>query len=251
MIKNQQAQVEVCAYSLFSGIAADLAGANRVELCASPWEGGTTPSVGLVNQVLSQTDISVHAMLRPRGGDFNYDAFEKDTIEADAVALVESGVHGLVVGALLSNGEIDYDFMERIRKAVGSLSLTFHRAIDVSKEPLLVIEALISLRFARILTSGQKDKAIDGISNIADMVKASNSRIEIMAGSGVNPSNCLEFLKIGVQAIHLSAMATKKSAMDYRRLGISMGNDSSISEFEVMYASEDIIRETVLKVSQY
>jgi len=172
MKKNPGVQVEVCAYSFISCLTADRAGANRVELCASPWEGGTTPSGGLLNQVLAQTNIEVHAMLRPRGGDFCYDSYEKDTMEAEAMALIESGAHGLVLGALLPNGEIDYAFMERIRKATGTIPLTFHRAIDVSKEPLLVMEALISLGFTRILTSGQRDKALDGIVNIAQMVDA-------------------------------------------------------------------------------
>ena len=85
MKKNPGVQVEVCAYSFISCLAAERAGANRVELCASPWEGGTTPSGGLVSQVLSQTNIEVHAMLRPRGGDFCYDLFEKDTMEAEAM----------------------------------------------------------------------------------------------------------------------------------------------------------------------
>jgi len=251
MKKNPGVSVEVCAYSYISCLAADHAGANRVELCASPWEGGTTPSAGLVSQVLSQTNIEVHAMLRPRGGDFCYDSYEKDTLESEAMALIESGVHGLVLGALLPNGEIDYVFMDRIRRATGSIPLTFHRAIDVSKNPLSVMEALISLGFTRILTSGQRDKALDGIGNIAQLVDASNARIEIMAGSGVNPDNCLEFSQIGVDAIHLSARSMKDSTMEYRRPHISMGGIPGISEFEIMYANEDIIRETVAKLSDY
>ena len=251
MKKNPGVSVEVCAYSFISCLAADHAGANRVELCASPWEGGTTPSAGLVSHVLSQTNMEVHAMLRPRGGDFCYDSYEKDTMEAEAIALIESGAHGLVIGALLPNGEIDYAFMERIRKATGTIPLTFHRAIDVSKEPLLIMEALISLGFTRILTSGQRDKALDGILNIAEMVQASNSRIEIMAGSGVHPDNCQEFLQIGVDAIHLSARAMKDSQMDFRRPNISMGGIPGISEFEIMYASEELIRETVKKVGEF
>lgn len=251
MKKNPGVPVEVCAYSFISCLVADRAGAHRVELCASPWEGGTTPSAGLVSQVLSQTNIEVHAMLRPRGGDFCYDSYEKDTMEAEAIALIESGVHGLVLGALLPKGEIDYAFMERIRMAVGAIPLTFHRAIDVSKNPLSVMEALISLGFTRILTSGQRDKALDGILNIAKMVDASNSRIEIMAGSGVHPDNCLEFLHIGVDAIHLSARAMKDSQMEYRRPHISMGGISGISEFETMYANEDLIREIVGKFSEF
>ena len=251
MKKNPGVPIEVCAYSFVSCLAADRAGAHRVELCASPWEGGTTPSAGLVIQVLSQTTIDVHAMLRPRGGDFCYDSYEKDTMEAEAMALIELGVHGLVLGALLPNGEIDYALMERIRRATGIIPLTFHRAIDVSKNPLSVMEALISLGFTRILTSGQRDKALDGILNIAQMVDASNSRIEIMAGSGVHPDNCLKFLQIGVDAIHLSARAMKDSQMEYRRPNISMGGIPGISEFEMMYANEDLIRETVGKLSEF
>ncbi|NBQ48586.1 MAG: copper homeostasis protein CutC [Sphingobacteriia bacterium] len=201
--------------------------------------------------MLSQTNIEVHAMLRPRGGDFCYDPIEKDTMEAEAISLVESGVHGIVLGALLPNGELDYAYIERIRRAVGTIPLTFHRAIDVSKEPLVLMEALISLGFTRILTSGQRDKALDGIYHIAQMVDASNSRIEIMAGSGVHPDNCQEFLKIGVDAIHLSARTMKNSPMEFRRSNISMGGIPGISEFEIMYASEDLIREVVKKVSEF
>lgn len=240
--------VEVCAYSLFSCLAAHRAEANRIELCASPWEGGTTPSQGLVKLVLEQTSPHIHAMVRPRGGDFCYDATEKDTMEAEAISLVQSGVHGLVLGALLPNGDIDFDFMHRIRRAVGPISLTFHRAIDVSFDPLAVIEALVELGFNRILTSGQHDKAMDGIENIANMVLKADGRIEIMAGSGVNPQNCLIFLGVGVQAVHLSARTTRKSDMDYRRAGISMGGVQSISEFEIAFASEALIRETVQKI---
>jgi copper homeostasis protein len=83
------------------------------------------------------------------------------------------------------------------------------------------------------------------------MVHASNARIEIMAGSGVHPTNCQEFLEIGVDAIHLSARVMKDSQMDFRRPNISMGGIPGISEFEIMYASEELIRETVDKVSEF
>ncbi len=245
---KQDISVEVCAYSLFSCLAAERAGADRVELCASPWEGGTTPSQGLVQSVLSQTNIGLHAMLRPRGGDFCYDAFEKATMLAEAKALVGAGVHGLVVGALLPDGRLDSSFLAEIKSLVGDLPLTCHRAIDVSRDPIQVMEDLIALGFRRILTSGQKDRALDGLEQIAEMVQAADGRIEIMAGSGVNPQNCQQFLQIGVNAVHLSARTTRESDMDYRRPGISMGGVAAISEFEIAYASEELIRETVQKV---
>jgi copper homeostasis protein len=248
MKNNQEIAVEVCAYSLFSCLAADRAGANRVELCASPYEGGTTPSTGLVKQVLAHTSIEVHAMLRPRGGDFCYDASEKQTMLAEATDLVAAGVHGLVVGALLPNGDLDVAFLAEIKRIVGGVALTCHRAIDVSRDPFEVMEGLIQLGFVRILSSGQKDKAMEGIEALAEMVERADGRIQIMAGSGVNPQNCAFFKQIGVNAIHLSARTVRNSMMEYRRPGISMGGVSEISEFEVAFASEEIIRQAIQQI---
>lgn len=240
--------IEVCAYSLFSCLAADRSGAQRVELCASPWEGGTTPSAGLVEQALRMTTLEIHAMVRPRGGDFVYDGSEKQTMLAEARSLIAQGVHGIVVGALKPNGDLDVEFMQEFREIAGDRQLTCHRAIDMSRDPIQVMEELIGIGFNRILSSGGKNKALDGIENLAALVAASKGRIQIMAGSGVNPMNCLEFVQIGVDAIHLSARTTRNSHMEYRRPGISMGGVSEISEFEVAYSSEEIIRAAILKI---
>jgi copper homeostasis protein len=240
--------VEVCAYSLFSCLAADRAGAQRVELCASPWEGGTTPSAGLVEQALKETSLEIHAMVRPRGGDFVYDESEKQTMLAEARSLIAQGVHGIVVGALKPNGDVDVAFLREFRKIAGDRELTCHRAIDVSRDPIQMMEELISLGFNRILTSGGKNKALDGLENIAVLVQAAKGRIQIMAGSGVNPVNCLDFVQIGVNAVHLSARTTRNSEMEYRRPGISMGGVAEISEFEVAYSSEEIIRAAISKI---
>jgi copper homeostasis protein len=248
MERNSRLAVEVCAYSLESCIAADRAGADRVELCSSPHDGGCTPSTGLVAAVLAATSLELHVMLRPRGGDFCYDAFEKKTMLAEADALARAGVHGLVVGALLPNGDLDVAFLQELRQCVGDLPLTCHRAIDVSREPEVVIEQLIALKFQRILTSGQKNKAIEGIENIAQMVARAAGRIQIMAGSGVNPQNCRQFVDVGVDAVHTSARTVRDSAMDYRRPGISMGGLTEVSEFEIAVASEELIRATIQHV---
>ncbi len=245
MKRKSAIAVEVCAYSLESCLAADRAGADRVELCASPHDGGCTPSMGLVKAVLASTNMEVHAMLRPRGGDFCYDAYERENLIADARELKQAGVHGLVLGALVPSGDLDVELMQMIRAEVGDMSLTFHRAIDVSREPEVVIEQLITLGFQRILTSGLRDRAIEGIENIAQFVMQANGRIEIMAGSGVNPQNCQHFLDIGVDAVHTSAKTLRDSAMEYRRPGISMGGFAEVSEFEIAYSSESLIRETI------
>lgn len=250
MRSSTPVSVEVCAYSLFSCLAADRAGAQRVELCASPWEGGTTPSAGLVEQALKETSLEIHAMVRPRGGDFVYDASEKRTMLAEARSLIAQGVHGIVVGALKPNGDLDVEFMREFRKIAGDRDLTCHRAIDVARDPIQVMEELIAIGFNRILTSGGKDKALDGIENLAEMVAAAKGRIQMMAGSGVNPVNCLDFVQIGVDAIHLSARTTRNSEMEYRRPGISMGGVTAISEFEVAYSSEEIIRAAISKIKE-
>lgn len=248
MLPSTPVSVEVCAYSLFSCLAADRAGAQRVELCASPWEGGTTPSAGLVEQALLETSLEIHAMVRPRGGDFVYDTSEKQTMLAEARFLITQGVHGIVVGALKPDGSLDVEFLREFRAIAGDRELTCHRAIDVSKDPIQVMEELIALGFNRILTSGGKNKALDGLENLAELVQASKGRIQIMAGSGVNPMNCLDFVQIGVDAIHLSARTTRNSEMEYRRPGISMGGVAEISEFEVAYSSEEIIRAAISKI---
>ena len=248
MRSSTPVSVEVCAYSLFSCLAADRAGAQRVELCASPWEGGTTPSAGLVEQALQETSLEIHAMVRPRGGDFVYDETEKQTMLAEARSLIAQGVHGIVVGALKPNGDLDVEFMREFRKIAGDRELTCHRAIDVSRDPIQVMEELIGIGFNRILSSGGKNKALDGIENLAELVAVSKGRIQIMAGSGVNPVNCLEFVQVGVNAVHLSARTTRNSEMEYRRPGISMGGVAEISEFEVAYSSEEIIRAAISKI---
>ena len=248
MRSSTPVSVEVCAYSLFSCLAADRAGAQRVELCASPWEGGTTPSAGLVEQALKETSLEIHAMVRPRGGDFVYDETEKQTMLAEARSLIAQGVHGIVVGALKPNGDLDVEFMREFRKIAGDRELTCHRAIDVSRDPIQVMEELIGIGFNRILSSGGKNKALDGIENLAELVAASKGRIQIMAGSGVNPVNCLDFVQVGVNAVHLSARTTRNSEMEYRRPGISMGGVAEISEFEVAYSSEEIIRAAISKI---
>jgi copper homeostasis protein len=248
MRSSTPVSVEVCAYSLFSCLAADRAGAQRVELCASPWEGGTTPSAGLVELALKETSLEIHAMVRPRGGDFVYDASEKQTMLAEARSLIDQGVHGIVVGALKPNGDLDVEFMQEFRKIARDRELTCHRAIDVSRDSILVMEELITIGFNRILSSGGKNKALDGIENLAELVAAAKGRIQIMAGSGVNPMNCLDFVQIGVNAVHLSARTTRNSEMEYRRPGISMGGVAEISEFEVAYSSEEIIRAAIRKI---
>lgn len=241
-------KVEICTYSLLSIQIADRAGAHRVELCSSPWDGGTTPSGGLVTAALAETSIEIHAMLRSRGGDFCYSSVEKNTMKYELDSLLESGVHGIVVGALLPNGDPDVQFLQEIKRLTGEISLTCHRAIDVARDSIGMVDVLAELGFQRILTSGQKNKAIDGLETLSQMVEISKNRIEIMAGSGVNSENCLDFFKIGCHAVHLSARKTVRGLMEFKKPGISMGGLEGVSEFDVFFANEEEIGEIMKKV---
>ncbi len=244
-------KVEICAYSLLSVQVADRAGAHRVELCSSPWDGGTTPSGGMVKAALKESSIEIHAMLRPRGGDFCYSPLEKETIRYELDQLLEAGVHGIVFGALLPSGDPDLAFLQEIKNRVGAVPLTCHRAIDVARDSLEMLEYLIQIGFTRILSSGERNKALDGLENLVQMVEKSKNRIEIMAGSGVNASNCTEFLKIGCHAIHLSARKSVHGLMEFQKSGISMGGIEGVSEFDVFFANEEEIRRVVEIVSTY
>jgi copper homeostasis protein len=197
--------LEVCVDS-FEG--AELAGrfkADRVELCSGLSVGGLTPSIGLIAKCAEV--IEVHAMLRNREGDFVYSPREIKMMLDDIDFLAKAGASGIVFGCLTDQNEIDVEANALlIKKAKGlGLETTFHRAFDFCDNPKESLEKLISLGFNRLLTSGQKPKAIVGIDLIRNLVTWADGRIEIMAGSGVNASNAAKFANTEVSALHFTS----------------------------------------------
>lgn len=243
------AKVEVCAYSLESCINAAKAGADRVELCAGLYEGGTTPSTGLISLVKAAVPIELFVMIRPRGGDFLYSEAELEVMKADILHTKNAQADGIVLGILQKNGQVDLAKTKEFVDLAYPLKVTFHRAIDVTPDPLEALEAIIEAGCMRILTSGQKNKAEDGIATIESLVKAAKGRIEIMAGSGLNVQNAGLFLQIGVDAIHLTGKSVRESEMEYRKKDVSMCDVVGISEFEIAYSDYLKIKE-VVKLAQ-
>lgn len=241
--------IEICAFSLESCKIAQKAGANRIELCGGMNEGGTTPSAGLVHLACKNIEIPIRIMLRPRGGDFCYSDTEWQTIYEDFEAYKNADVEGFVIGALTPNGNIDIEnlgnFLKLARKENNTFKFTFHRAFDVCKAPFDALEQLIDLGFDTILTSGQKNFALDGISLLEELVKRANKRIEIMAGSGVNAQNALKFINIGVDALHLTGKGIVESKMIYRKTDVSMASSLPSSEFEIYQADLQKCQEIV------
>jgi copper homeostasis protein len=243
--------VEICAFSLESCQIAQKANADRIELCGGMNEGGTTPSAGLVGLACQNIQIPIRLMLRPRGGDFCYSETEWQVIYADFEAYHSSGVEGFVLGALKPNGEIDTEnlskFLSMARHKNPALKFTFHRAFDVCKDPFIALEQLIELKFDTILTSGQKNFAIEGLPLLQILLQKAKNRINIMAGSGINSQNIEQFMNVGIRHFHLTGKGSKASKMIYRKTDVSMASSLSTNEFEIYEADFDKCSEAIKK----
>lgn len=225
---------EICANSVESCLAAQEGGANRVELCAGIPEGGTTPSCGEVcvaRELLTTTRL--HVIIRPRGGDFLYTPIEIRTMLKDIEMMKQIGVDGVVFGCLTPSGEIDLPLMNKLMKASQGLSVTFHRAFDVCKDPKVALEQIIDLGCNRILTSGQQANALKGIPLLKALQEQANGRINLMAGCGVNQANISKIAQeADIQEFHFSARETLKSGMKYKNEAVSMGGVVQIDEYK-------------------
>jgi copper homeostasis protein len=238
-------KIEVCAFSLESCLAAEKGGANRIELCGSMYEGGTTPSAGLIQLAKQKVSIEIHVMIRPRGGDFCYSDDEISVMQADIRIAKELGCEGIILGILQPNGQVNITQTKALVALAKPMQVTFHRAIDMTPDYSKALEDIIESGCDRILTSGQKNTAMQGIEAIENLVKQANGRIEIMAGSGVNADNAQTLLHTGVNALHLTGKASRDSEMIYRKAGIAMGGLSEVPEYEIVYSDSEKIRTVV------
>jgi copper homeostasis protein len=203
--------LEVCIDSLEGAELAKRYGAQRVELCSALSVGGLTPSIGLLVACAEVTEV--HAMLRLREGDFTYSSKEIKIMLDDIDFLANAGASGVVFGCLTESKAIDLKASAELIKEARILGLeaTFHRAFDFSDNPKESLNKLIDLGFDRLLTSGQKPRAIEGIDLIRDLVDLADGRIEIMAGSGVNATHALKLANAGVDALHFTSHIPKET----------------------------------------
>ncbi|CCH56319.1 CutC family protein [Fibrisoma limi BUZ 3] len=236
--------VEVCAYSLASCLAAQRAGANRIELCGGMSEGGITPSAGLIRQVRQSVSLPIYVMIRPRGGDFLYTDTELAVMRSDIEAARQLGADGIVLGVLLADGTVDEAKTRELIELAHPLPVTFHRAFDMTVDPFEALEAIIRTGAERILTSGQQPKAEAGLPLLRQLVRQAAGRIEIMAGAGVSVRNAGLFHEAGLTAVHLSGSRSQPSPMTFRQPAVSMAS-SAPSEYERIEADETVIRSVV------
>lgn len=240
--------IEVCAYSLESCINAQAGGAKRIELCSGLGEGGTTPSAGLIELVREHVQIELYVMIRPRGGDFVYDIFEEEIMRKDIALAKKLGADGVVLGILQPDGQVNIERTKDLIEFAHPMKVTFHRAFDLTPDPLKALKAVIAAGASRILTSGQKPRAIEAVELLGKLSKEAGSAIEIMAGGGVNHLNAAELAGAGVHALHLTAKAFRPARQKFFPEGISMAGEIP-DERSVMYSDINLIEAIVQVVS--
>ncbi|MQY04705.1 copper homeostasis protein CutC [Actinomadura macrotermitis] len=230
---------EICIEDVQGAVAAAKAGAHRVELCAALFEGGITPTLGTLRAALAAAPgVRVHPIIRPRGGDFIFDAHEADAMEHDVRLAREAGAHGVVIGALTPEGTVDVPLTERLIAAAGGLPVTFHRAFDMTADPFAALDTLAGLGVARVLTSGQEVSALEGAPLIAELVRHAGDRIVIMPGGGITDRNVARIVAAtGVKEIHFAALAAEPSPAVHRNPRPFMGGELRRPEYERVVTS--------------
>ncbi|MCM1483211.1 MAG: copper homeostasis protein CutC [Muribaculaceae bacterium] len=243
--------LEVCAADPSSVRAAAAGGAARVELCSALGEGGVTPSAGLIESALAVPGIKVHVLIRPRGGDFIYDEDEVSTMCADIRHARQAGVHGVVIGVLTPDGDIDVAACKRMMAEAGEdMNVTFHRAFDLCRDPQKALEDIIALGCNRLLTSGQQASALKGAGMLRSLNEQAAGRLTILAGAGVNAGNAADIMThSGVHELHASARHTIGSPMKFRREGVNMGTPGA-DEYARSTTSAQIVADIVNAMNQ-
>jgi copper homeostasis protein len=200
--------LEICVDDLAGVRAAATGGADRTELCSALGLGGLSPSPAFAAAAL-ESGLRVHAMVRPRAGDFVYSTDELTLMSAEIRELASIGVQGVVVGATLPGGSPDRDALARLRDAAAGVDIVLHRAIDLAPDLCAAVEVAASLGFDHVLSSGGALSAPEGANVLAKMVEAAAGRLSIIAGSGVTAENAAELARTtGVKAVHASASST-------------------------------------------
>ncbi len=234
---------EIVVYNIESAFKAQEGGADRIELCDNPGEGGTTPSPGVVEVVRKNVSLDVFVMLRPRGGDFCYTSYEFHAMKRDLLQFQKLSVDGFVLGILLPDGRIDKTRCKELIDKARPLQVTCHRAFDMTRDPFEALEDCIEVGFKRILTSGQMPKAGEGVELIRQLVERAGDRISIIAGSGVNEDTVLDIVKkSGVKEIHFSAVGQRNSSMVYQNKNITAMGDQGSGEFLLRTVDPDRVQ---------
>ena len=244
MDERMKTTVEICTGSYADCMAAFHGGAERVELNSALSVGGLTASVAVLRRVKKETTLKVICMVRPRAGGFCYDEAETKIMMEEARLLLENGADGIAFGFLHADGTVHRERTLQMSELIHSSGkeAVFHRAFDVTKDPFQAMEVLLSCKIARLLTSGQRAKAMQGAELIAQLQDRFGDRIEILAGSGVNAQNAGELLaRTGIRQVH-------SSCKGYRLDPTTASEHVSYAYLDDAHAMEyDVVEETLVR----
>ena len=232
--------LEACVDSVESALAAVKGGANRLELCSNLVIGGTTPSQWLYEEIRKESDIRIHALIRPH---FCYTDHEFEIIRNEVRMFRKLGAEGIVIGILRPDGTLNMEEMEKLMEDAGDMSVTLHRAFDVCRNPYETFEQAKRLGISTILTSGQKNSCVAGKELLRELVAMEKGEITVQIGSGVDAAAIRELQPYtGAHAFHMTGKVVLESSMQYRKEGVNMGLPS-LSEFEIFRTDAEKIRE--------
>jgi copper homeostasis protein len=235
--------LEACVDSIEAALAAEAGGAGRVELCADLLEGGITPSGGTIHEACERLQIPVNVIIRPRGGDFCYSEVEFAVMQRNIALAKAAGANGAVIGVLNPDGTVDSERTGVLVELARPLSVTFHRAFDVTRDPFEALETLIDLGIDRVLTSGQEPSVLEGLDLIVDLVRAAGEQIIVMPGAGVTERNIRKIVAAsGVREVHVYAPVSVPSQMVYRNPRVYMGGELRPPEYSVSVTDAGRIR---------
>jgi copper homeostasis protein len=238
--------LEACVDSVEAAVAAQQGGANRVELCADLLEGGCTPSAGTVQLARKLLAIRMNVIIRPRGGDFCYSEIEFEAMKLDIAFAKQAGADGVVIGLLNADGTVDVERTRALVELARPLSVTFHRAFDVTRDPFEALETLVKVGVDRILTSGQEPSVLEGLDLIADLVKRAGDRVIIMPGAGITERNFPKIIaQSGAREFHVYAPMTFEGRMTHRNPRVFMGGELRPPEYTLSSTDPNRIRALV------
>jgi copper homeostasis protein len=232
-------KIEVIGFTIEGCLTAQSAGAHRIELCDNPSDGGTTPSYGFIKSAREMLHIELYPMIRSRGGDFFYTDEEFEIMKSDVILCKQLGCDGVVTGMLTTDGKVDKKRCGLLVDLAYPLGVTFHRAFDRTNDPFEALEDIIEIGCERILTSGQKNNALEGAELIKQLIQQADERVIIMPGSGVRANNIRKLAEItGATEFHTSARTYKKSSMIYHN---SLLNEN----LEIVSVDEEEIKKMI------
>ena len=242
---------EICVDSAEAAVAAQEGGGHRVELCSDLLEGGLTPSHGTIEIARERLRIPIMSMVRPRGGDFCYSDVEFDVMRRDLIAAKALGVNGIVLGLLRPDGTVDADRTRELIDLARPLPVTFHRAFDMTRDPLEALDTLLDLGVDRLLTSGQEPSVLEGLDLIAQLVQRAAGRLIIMPGGGITARNVAKIAAAsGVSELHFAALELREGRMAYRNPRVFMGGTLCPPEYGIEVTRPEAVASVIAAAGQ-